>query len=87
MCLKAKTFSLYLLVGPYFHSKAVKKIKLKGNLSVTISISMVKAAIFLTYVVLILWKHLGGNSQNFLSELVRFFVTFRCFYNTIILGK
>jgi len=31
-------------------------------------------------------KELGGNSQNFQIKFVRF-VTFKCFYKTIIHGK
>ncbi len=29
-------------------------------------------------------EHQGGNSQNFLSKFVRFFVTLRCFYGVVI---
>jgi len=29
-------------------------------------------------------QHQGGNSQNFLGKFVRFIVTLRCFYVTVI---
>jgi len=32
-------------------------------------------------------EHQGGNSQNFLSKFVRFFVTLRCFYRVVINRK
>jgi len=36
---------------------------------------------------LTLQRALGGNSQNFLSKFVRFFVTLRCFYKVVIHRK
>ncbi len=33
------------------------------------------------------YNQLGRNSHNFLSKFVRFFVTFKCFYNKMIHRK